>query len=161
MQHFCIKHCCSKTFIPLQLSYARTIHTFQGSSVGKTPPGYPQNAIKRIICDPGPREFEMKSPGLFYTLLSRATTMSEENDDRMLSAIFFTGQNMDISRVLGLTTTKNGKTPRKVALRNLWVEELNRHIHEYILNSLEMENLLSFFLDNTFSSPALLEKFYK
>ena len=77
MTHHCLKHCCSKTFIPLQLSYARTIHTFQGTSVGETPQGHTQNPIKRIICDPGPHNFEMKNPGLFYTLLSRATTLGE------------------------------------------------------------------------------------
>jgi hypothetical protein len=59
----------NQTYCPLQLSYGRTIHTFQGFQAGPT-----QN-ITRIVCHPGTTRHEGLFPGLFYTALSRATTI--------------------------------------------------------------------------------------
>ena len=101
------KHCCKKTFIPLQLSYAKTIHTFQGSNAGITEEGQPQNPIKRIICDPGKKEFELRNPGLFYTTFSRATTIGDSNDF-LSSAIYFDGPNMCPDRIMNMTKTEKG-----------------------------------------------------
>ena len=41
----------------------------------KVDPGKPMNAVQRIICDPGLQCFEARKPGIFFTMLSRATTM--------------------------------------------------------------------------------------
>ena len=49
IKHKCSKYCCTKTFLPLQLSYAKTIHTFQGSSAGPTATNQNENPIKQII----------------------------------------------------------------------------------------------------------------
>ena len=45
--------CCERTNIPLQLAFGKTIHTFQGQSVGKVQPHQPKNQFQRIIVDPG------------------------------------------------------------------------------------------------------------
>jgi hypothetical protein len=37
--------------------------------------GKPPNPVKNVICDPGSREFETQKPGLFYSIISRGTTM--------------------------------------------------------------------------------------
>jgi hypothetical protein len=37
--------------------------------------GKPPNPVKTIICDPGSREFEAQKAGLFYSIISRGTTM--------------------------------------------------------------------------------------
>jgi hypothetical protein len=112
LQHTCDNFCCTKTFIPLRLSYEKTIHTFQGSSAGPTSKGQQENAIKRIICDPGTKEFELRNPGLFYTLLSRATTLGDENNIYS-SAIYFTGDNMRPNRILDMTSTAKGMMAKK------------------------------------------------
>jgi hypothetical protein len=156
--HTCQKHCCTKTFLPLQLSYAKTIHTFQGASAGPTPLGHPENPIKRIICDPGPKDFEMRCPGLFYTLLSRATMLGT-TEEKLTSAIFFTGQYMNTSRVLDLTKTKNGKNARKVYLRNLWVENLQQHSHNYNPEQNEIKDLYEYIFGSSAKTESFLQKF--
>ena len=101
VEYQCKKKCCKKKFLPLQLCYAKTVHTFQGQNAGPVQPGQPQNAIQRIICDPGDKEFEGRNPGLFYTILSRATTMGKPGE-KMSSVIYFT-DNMNPARVLDIT----------------------------------------------------------
>ena len=85
-------------FVPLKLSFAKTIHTYQGQQAGKVRQGPPPNAVERIIYDSGTRRFEGQNPGLFYTLLSRITTLGEppfHND----SATCFLGPNMNKTRI--------------------------------------------------------------
>ena len=98
--------------MPLSLAFGKTIHSFQGASVGKTAPGRPDNAFERIVRDPETRQFESINPGLFYTLLSRATIFGEEKKPET-SAIFFKGTNMNIERVKDITKCKNGKLYKK------------------------------------------------
>ena len=69
---------CKRYYMPLAVSFGKTIHSFQGASVGKTQFERPDNAYHRLLEYPGPRNFEANNPGLFYTLLSRATTLGEE-----------------------------------------------------------------------------------
>ena len=64
--------------MPSSLAFGKTIHSFQGASVGKTSPRKPDKAFERIVGDPGTRKFEFINPRLFYTLLSRATTFKEK-----------------------------------------------------------------------------------
>ena len=59
--------------------------------MGKTETGRPDNAFERIVGDTGTRQFESINPGLFYTLLSKATTFGEEKKPET-SAIFLKGQ---------------------------------------------------------------------
>src|SRR5688500_16840643 len=91
--------CYCRTYIPLRLAFAQTIHTFQGQNAGPVEPGQTPNAVQKLLCDPGTRRFEGNCVGLFYTLLSRVTTFGSENDT-FFSAIYFTGANMDMERVL-------------------------------------------------------------
>ena len=113
-----------REFLPLKLSFGKTIHTFQGASVGPVSPGQPPNAIKSVICDPGTRTFEGINPGLFYTLLSRVTTLGTDKD-RTSSAIFFMGNDMNKARIKNITMTDDGKAYQKVIKRKKWVAFLN------------------------------------
>ena len=92
----CNKHCCcTRKFLPLALSFGRTVHTFQGQNAGIVDPGRPPNPVQRIICDPGTRAFEATNIGLFYTILSRATTLgtfqdtTQSNQKISDSAVYF------------------------------------------------------------------------
>ena len=133
--------CCSKEFIPLQSCYAKTVHTFQGSNVGPTRPGEPDNPIQRIICDPGVARFEGNNPGLLYTIVTRATTMG--NGNKMKSALYFDGENMKPDRVIGLFRTRKGGEYKKVQYRRKAVEYLKRHVHNSGMSPTQKEDLLS------------------
>ena len=98
---------CSRLYMPLAVSFVKTIHSFQGASVGNTQPGRPDNAYHRLVGDPGTRKFEANNPELFYTLLSRATTLGEEGKPET-SAIFFKETNMSRERIEKITC-KQGK----------------------------------------------------
>ena len=45
--------CCYRTYIPLRLAFARTIHTFQGQNAGPVGIGQTPNVIQKLVCDPG------------------------------------------------------------------------------------------------------------
>ena len=156
--HVCKTHCCTKTFLPLALSYAKTIHKFQGQNAGPTPPGHPENAVQILVCDPGKKEFESRNPGLFYTLLSRATTIGQTND-RTTSAIFFDGPNMQPNRILNITQNKTGYESKKVILRNLWVKKLQQNSHSSGMTPQEIENLFIYMSTNTYNPSLLIHKF--
>ena len=112
--------CCSRKYMPLALAYGKTAHTFQGQNVGPVPPGRPENPIKRIIVDPGKRVFEGRNVGLFYQLLSRATTIGTP-EDKLSSAIYFDGENFTRTRIQRLAM-KNEKDMYKLAeMRKEWV----------------------------------------
>ena len=44
--------------MPQSLAYGKTGHTFQGQTVGPVPPGRAENAINRIIVEPGIRQLK-------------------------------------------------------------------------------------------------------
>ena len=116
------------TFCPLVLSFARTIHTFQGQQAGPTDDKV-RNAIQKIICDVGTARFESINIGLFYTALSRATTIGTSDENRTNSSIFFS-QSLDKSRLDRLTTAQNKKEYEMIKRRKAWVELLYKKKHE-------------------------------
>jgi hypothetical protein len=109
-----------QTYCPLQLSYARTIHTFQGYQAGPT-----QN-IKKIVCHCGTTKHEALFPGLFYTALSRATTIGTAQD-RSKSAVLFTGLTAD--RIERLRKGTNEKTYSLIKKRDKWTDYLEGKKH--------------------------------
>ena len=125
---------CTRTFIPLKLAFGKTCHTFQGQSAGEVDEGKPPNAVKRIICDPGTRAFEGINPGLFYTILSRATTLGDYNSSLSPqqrfknSAIYFIGDNMNQHRITDITMQKNNVEYKMVQRRKRWVNYLTDNI---------------------------------
>jgi hypothetical protein len=62
--------CCERTYMPLRLAFAQTVHTFQGQNTGPVETGQAPNAIQKLVCDPGTRRFEGNCVGVFYTILS-------------------------------------------------------------------------------------------
>ena len=131
----CNKHmCCTRKFMPLILAYGKTVHTFQGQNAGPVDPGKHPNAVQRIICDPGTRQFEGTNIGLFYTILSRATTLGPVGDDKPSekkfkgSAIYFIGKNMNRARITKITKQANGTPYIKVQKRTKWVSFLRKRI---------------------------------
>ena len=121
----CEHYCCKLIHCPLDLSFGRTIHTFQGQSAGEVEQGKPPNTIKTIIADPGPRAMEGQNPGLFYTLTSRGTTIGDDKGYK--SAIYFIGPNMNPSRITSLQYKTGGTKYKKIQERETWVLRLEQN----------------------------------
>ena len=123
----CKFKCCQRTFIPLELSFARTIHKFQGLQAGPIDPGRTPNVFKRIICNPDTKSAEARATGLLYTALSRATSLGDI--DGRNSAIYFIGNDLSYERVIQLTYKTNTDTPlANVHRRSIWVQHLRSHL---------------------------------
>ena len=99
---FC-RHC---SYVPLEVSYAWTIHKFQGLTAGPVDEGKIPNMYQCIVCDPD-KKFKGTFLGLFYTATSRATSLG--NDDGLNSAIYFSGSQVREERIRGLTKFKNSE----------------------------------------------------
>ena len=134
--------CCKRKFIPLSLAFAKTIHTFQGGNAGPVDEGKPPNPIQRIICDPGTKQFEGINIGLFYTLLSRATSLGNIDDATFKdSAIYFIGNNMNEDRIRNITKNANGNDYLKVSKRNAWINYLHKHKHTSGISNPDKQSL--------------------
>ena len=153
----CERFCCRKRFLPLQLAYAKTIHTFQGANAGPTETGQPSNAVQIVSCDPGTKKFENCNAGMFYTLMSWATTMGTA-DNRLTSAIYFDGPNMNPGQVQNLTRNDTGQLSKKANRREMWVETLNMGKHDSRMDKNQSNKALDYG-KNTVDLEALLFKF--
>jgi hypothetical protein len=141
VSRICATRCCKQTFIPLKVCFAKTIHTFQGSSAGPVSKGQPQNAVKRIVLDVGTRQFEGNNPGLSYTAFGRATQLGDQ-DDITTSALFFDGPNVTPSRFMNITQRLDGKGAyKKVILRKRWVDHLKRNLLNLTYTRQESQDL--------------------
>ena len=124
----CDKNCCTRNFVPLEVSYARTIHKFQGLTAGPVDEGKIPNMYQCIVCDPDEKKFEGTSLGLFYTALSRGTTLGD--DEGMDSAIYFIGSQFREEWIRGITKLKNSDEDFVIAKkRKKWVQFLNQREH--------------------------------
>jgi hypothetical protein len=143
----CDMGCCKRRYVPLKPAFGKTCHTFQGQNAGPVLENQPANTVLRIVCDPGNRGFEGINPGLFYTLMSRATTLGTPDDVRS-SAIYFCGDDMTPGRVLFIDRKKEGggrKLYDKAELRSAWVSQLKRGRHRSGIDEAELETLFKFF----------------
>ena len=123
-EFICRKGCCQRTFCPLELAYARTIHRFQGLQAGPVDAGKPKNVHQHIICDPDEKQFEGSALGLMHTAGSRATTLGDDNG--IGSAMHFTG-NLKDSRIRNLTCKENTLHEFELAKkRRHWVNHLQK-----------------------------------
>ena len=151
----CKFNCCTRTYIPLTLAYGRTVHTFQGQSVGPVPEGRPQNSIQRIIVEPGNRQFEGNNVGLLYTTASRPTTIGT-NDDKMSSAIYFDGPYFSRARITNLTKQKGGKMYIKARLRTKWVQYLKEKSKLWIdYTEIQMNDLFAWISNKRYTTEQL------
>lgn len=95
--HQCSYGCCFRKFTPLDLAYARSIHKFQGITVGKSSNGEPSNVYEVVVCDPDDRVFEGRWPGMLYTIVSRGNSLGDP--DGRNSAVYFDAPIIGSSRL--------------------------------------------------------------
>lgn len=133
--------CCERTFVPLVLSFARTIHRFQGLSAGETDENQIPNVFKRIVCDPGDRQFEGLCPGTLYTAVSRATTLGDK--DGVGSAFYFLERKISVDRIKFVRYKTNSNEQYKGVLkREKWISRLERGTKNNVLTSDEVRDIL-------------------
>lgn len=150
--------CCSRTYVPLTLAYAKTIHCFQGLSAGPVDAGKPSNMFKGVICDPHTLDAETSSLGLLYTGVSRATTLGDP--DGLHSAIYFTGLDMKKeSRITRLgQKTASLDSYKRVIDRRRWVAHLVLNTKRSHLSKKQEEAVLKWACENKVSYTALLNR---
>lgn len=138
------------------MAFGKTSHTFQGQSAGPVDEGKPPNAVQqRIICDPGTRAFEGNNPGLFYTILSRATTVGDY--DTTLppsqhfkdSAIYFLGDNMNQTRIHNITMQKGNIPYKMVQKRTPWVNYLHSNLLDVQYTPTQKKSVFDYARQNT------------
>ena len=122
----CTKNCCTRTFLPLDLAFARTIHKFQGLSAGPVDKGKIPNMYDCIICDPDIQGAECRATGLLCTAASRATKLGDK--DGLNSAIYFQGRDFTRSRIQNVTKKTNSQYEfENVKRRRAWVQHLKQN----------------------------------
>ena len=73
----CQKGCFTVIWCPLKISWATTIHKFQGFEAGFDD----SDMFCHLIVDPGDLKWEQTCPGALYVALSRAKTMGTYSTD--------------------------------------------------------------------------------
>jgi hypothetical protein len=135
-------NCCILEYIPIELAFARTLHKFQGQTVG---PGHNNECM---VFNPGTSRFEGSNPGLFYVGLSRVTTLGSSIED---SSFYLAGGNADLDRLTDLIHFRCSKYREyaRVAQRSSWIEYLNKKEKQTNLTlSLEQKSALKTWLQS-------------
>ena len=127
----CRKGRCTATWCPLDISWATTIHKFQGFEAGFGD----NDMFRHSIIDPGDKKWEQACPGALCMALSRAKTVgtfTSDTDCPLDSAICWHGSG--ISKILDIERTheeqQEKRCPRRkclpIAKREKWVEHLHK-----------------------------------
>jgi hypothetical protein len=131
----CDPMCCSRQQIPLQLAWAKTVHSLQGHNAGPTGKNQTVNSIQRLVIHLGDRINETLNPGLSYVAISRGTTLGDCGSHHQIpemclnSAIYFRSGSFpkNIQCLTHSPLTK--KEYVKVKERSAWVAYLDKKQH--------------------------------
>ena len=147
----CDKHCkcCTLTFCPLTPAYATTVHKFQGQGAGPTKEGQRRNEVQTMVCCPGSRGFEASNPGLVYTIISRATTLGDSDNNG--SALYFIGEHISRGRFVNLHKAYDGKIYDKVRRQNKWITYLEARIETTKMTPKEEADIVEWSINKRYS----------
>ena len=113
-----------------------------------------------IVCEPDEKNFEETSLGLFYTALSRGTTLGD--DEGMNSAIYFIGSQFREERIRGITKLKNSDEDFIIAKkRKKWVQFLKRRerlSQKHVNTVIAAETIMSTLDSTTFDFDFLYDR---
>ena len=143
----CKDNCCSATYCPLVLSWAMTVHKFQGFEAGFSD----DDMVKYIIADMNDLLWEKNHAGTAYTVTSRAKTIgtvTEDNPHPMESNLFFDGQ-VGTKRFTRVRFKDNGEVCLTVMKRDAWAQYLQHRSD--VTKSKYTESVLSSLSDSNVS----------
>jgi hypothetical protein len=150
----CSKQCCSREVTPLIPAWAITIHRFQGLSAGKVDQGKIPNPYDCIVCDPHHMSAEKFHLGLFYTALSRATTLG--NVDGLHSAFYFiTNAKEERFRNIG---RKKDSVDYYISYikRSTWVKLLTEHTYTPPQSKQQLQLVLDWALTTQYDPSSII-----
>ena len=113
VEQTCNQRCCKTIFCPLKPAWGRTIHATQSLQAGPTTTKQKCD-FPKLLGDPGSIDFEKITPGLLYSLISRATTIGSLKGNRMDSALCFIGSNMSERQMTNLSRNKDGTKSKAI-----------------------------------------------
>ena len=140
----CKNCCCQRTQFPLDLAFAKTVHTCQGTSIGKNMPNKPQNVYESAIFDLGPKSVEGWATGLTYSAVSRAQTLGDP-DNLDQSAIFFDGKDTNASRFQNIDRGSDNKQYQLYLKKQKWIKHLLGNSIELNYNESEIQSIIDYF----------------
>lgn len=157
----CKQRCCLRTYLPITLSYARTIHKFQGLSAGPVDKGKISNPYPRIICDPDEGKYEGSATGLFYTALSRAATLGDKHG--LGSAIYFTGTalNRECITKIGIYAPPTMGQMEHFIKRKIWTDHLKNNTRKDHLSKRQQHNVIKWCTNKKISYNELYKRIQK
>lgn len=120
---YCSKRCCVARYCPLTLSWAMTVHKFQGFEAGFDE----DDKIHHIIANINNLKWEKDHPGTAYTVASRAKTIgtiTPENQYPIDSNLFFEGQ-IGENRFTDILYNIDGEMSLNAQKRRAWTEYLD------------------------------------
>jgi len=141
---YCMHRCCTVTYCPLVLSWAITVHKFQGFEAGFGK----DDMVKYIVADMNNLDWEKSNPGTAYVVTSRGKTIGTVTPDNpypLESNIFFDGQ-IGPTRFTHAAYKNNGEECLQVEKRDNWARYL--HQKSESTKSSYDENTLSTMHDN-------------
>ena len=110
-----------------------------------------------IVCDPDESRYEGKFLGLFYTAVSRATTLGD--DDGLNSALYFTGECVKEDRIRSIgKKIRSQDNYLNVERRAIWVQHLRDHLHKSPLTHTQKANLFNWAATASISYNELFDR---
>jgi hypothetical protein len=155
IQRRCEPMCCTRKQIPLQIAWAKTIHSLQGHNAGPTAKRQTPNDIQRIVIHLGERTNETLNPGLTYVSVSRATSIGDLGHmlsiprKCMSSALYFRAASFPAGIKRLTRSNSTGDEYVKVKQRTAWVAYVDaRQEQTYIMTDLSEREMVQEWMEN-------------
>jgi hypothetical protein len=146
--------CCTRKQIPLQIAWAKTIHSLQGHDAGPTAKHQTPNDIQRIVIHLG-EQTETLDPGLTYVAVSRATTIGDLGHMTSIPrkcmniALYFRAASFPAGIKRLTHSYSTGDEYVKVKHRTAWVAYLDdRQDHTFIMTDLSEREMVQEWMEN-------------
>ena len=138
--HICAKKCCTRKTVPLILAWGITIHRFQGQSAGPVDKNKIPNPYECLICDPHDSSAENTHLGVFYTGISRATTLGD--NDGLNSAFYLEGKEAVEDRMRNIGRKQNSRDYHDTFVKRAkWVQYLNENTYKNPLSENQQRDI--------------------
>ena len=149
--HLCAKKCCTRKLVPLILAWGITVHRFQGQSAGPVDKNKIPNPYECLVCDPHDSSAENTHLGVFYTAISRATTLGD--DDGLNSAFYLEGKEATEDRMRNIGQKQNSRDYHDTFVKRAkWVQYLNENTYKNPLSENQQRDIKTWAMTNKYTT---------